>query len=123
MVPAVVVASAGLAGCHRGSDPVASLVPPGWTVTATGGHIAHPCFGSWEECGTLSKTYRTNASVTQATQAMKRRLASKGWTVEDLGTGSASRVSARNAPDLKNETARVEIEFDENAAVVRYMHA
>jgi hypothetical protein len=89
---------------------VASLVPPGWTLTTAAGHIAHPCFGAWEECGTLSKTYRTNTPRSQASQAVRRQLVSKGWTIDAAANGD-THLSARDTQDVNKAIARVYVDF------------
>ena len=83
VIAVALVISTGLSACARRSDPVSRLVLGSWTLTAKSGHIACECFGSWEECGALTNSYpNAHALFTPASEAIRRQLRSKGWTIE-----------------------------------------
>ena len=113
----MVLATAG--GCGAKGDAVAGLVPRTWTMTASSGHIASPCFGSWEECGSLKRTYTTHSDAHDGIQALAMRLRSAGWTVESV---NGAKLSAFNARDLRSETARIYAEVTESTASLTYVH-
>ena len=108
-----------LTACGAPRDPVSGLVPTTWTMTAMSGHIATPCFGSWEECGTLKRTYDTHSAEQPAVEGVTQRLRDSGWTVERITHGQ---VVAFNARDLKSETARLNVDVSNGLASLSYVH-
>ncbi len=108
-----------LTACGARRDRVSGLIPPTWTMTATSGHIATPCFGSWEECGTLKRTYETHSMEQSALEGVIQRLRNSGWTIESINHGQ---VVAFNARDLRSETARLSVDVTDGSASLSYVH-
>jgi hypothetical protein len=116
---ALLVVVAALGGCGSKHDAVAALVPKTWTMTASSGHIASSCFGSWEECGSLKRTYATHSDAHGANDALASRLRGAGWTIE---TVDGAKMSAFNAKDVRSETARLDADFTDGTASLTYVH-
>jgi hypothetical protein len=116
---ALLILSATAGGCGTKGDAVAGLVPRTWTMTASSGHIASSCFGSWEECGSLKRTYATHSDAHGAIDALATRLRGAGWTVE---TVNGAKISAFNSKDLRSQTARLYAEVTDSTASLTYVH-
>jgi hypothetical protein len=116
-----------LAGCGRGDNELAKLVPPTWTRTSRSGHIADWCVGSWSECGTVTETYDIPGSTTAAVDEAERRLRAAGWTIERrstvVGAGGEviEKLSALDAPTLERANARVGVEVRDDGATFRHV--
>jgi len=64
------------------SEPFSAPIPSDWKLTRQSGHIADVCFGGWNECGTIARSYNTKQSPIEASEALRLVAELQGWSVD-----------------------------------------
>ncbi len=102
-------------------------IPHTWALTSGKGSISGLCFGGWEECGVIERTYFTSKSANLALEELKSSVDKVGWTLEsssevgvDPQVGKRTTATIKDKPDNHDQIAYIEL--TENKAIIKYVH-
>jgi hypothetical protein len=98
-------------------------VPRNWKIQSESGEISSPCFGSWSECGSITREYTTGKDVQSSLNEMRLAAENEKWILmEDKVSNkkyNITRVSARD--DREDWNRIVYLEFTDSHASIRYV--
>lgn len=98
-------------------------IPHNWKMQSESGGISSLCFGSWEECGSITREYTTGKEARFSLDEMRLIVESEKWIfTEDLASNRKYNVTrAVIKDDIENWDRTVYVEFTDGHAKVQYI--
>lgn len=98
--------------------------PRSWMQIEEYGQIARPCFGAWEECGSIHRAYKTNQTPTEALEQLRTSLTSKGWVLRvDEPESVSSAIIMATAKDNEDSWDQIgSVKLSPGKAEIEYVH-
>lgn len=94
-------------------------VPGGWKMINESGKIASICLGSWSECGSITRNYRTGQSPRSSLEELRLTANKQGWILkEDKNTDNV--ITASLIDDQENWGRIVYVQLNETNARMTY---